>query len=107
MLLMTRIWYQPFLTIVLNNGGWKSPKLSMLGMHPEGYGSKFTCNQLTVGFGPDTPDYAGIAVAATGGWAWGKRLTAGSPLEETMMEAVRIVVDERRCAIVECVLESV
>jgi hypothetical protein len=92
---------------VLNNGGWKSPKLSMLGVHPEGHGSKATGSQLSVGFGPDTPDYVGIAVAATGGWAWGKRVAVGDPLEETMAEAVRIVVEERRCAIVECVLESI
>jgi hypothetical protein len=44
----------------------------MLGMHPEGHGS--TDNQLVMGFGPDMPDYAGIAVDATGGWAWGKRI---------------------------------
>lgn len=104
---MARRYETPFLTIVLNNGGWKSPKLSMMGVHPEGHGSKVTGNQLTVGFGPDMPDYAGIAVAATGGWAWGKRIAAGDPLEETMAEAVRIVVEERRCAIVECVLESI
>jgi len=79
----------------------------MLGVHPEGHGSKVTGSQLSVGFGPDMPDYVGIAVAATGGWAWGKRIAAGDPLEETMAEAVRIVVEERRCAIVECVLESI
>ncbi|KAG1790042.1 thiamine pyrophosphate enzyme, N-terminal TPP binding domain-containing protein [Suillus variegatus] len=104
---MARRYETPFLTIVLNNGGWKSPKLSMLGIHPEGHGSKVTGNQLTVGFGPDMPDYVGIAVAATGGWAWGKRVAAGDSLWETMTEAVRIVVEERRCAIVECVLESI
>ncbi|KAG1826595.1 thiamine pyrophosphate enzyme, N-terminal TPP binding domain-containing protein [Suillus subalutaceus] len=104
---MARRYETPFLTIVLNNGGWKSPKLSMLGVHPEGHGSKVTGNQLTVGLGPVMPDYVGIAVAATGGWAWGKRIAAGDPLGETMAEAVRIVVEERRCAIVECVLESI
>ncbi|KAJ8583334.1 thiamine diphosphate-binding protein [Rhizopogon salebrosus TDB-379] len=104
---MARRYETPFLTVVLNNGGWKSPKLSMLGVHPEGHGSKATGSQLSVGFGPDTPDYVGIAVAATGGWAWGKRVAVGDPLEETMAEAVRIVVEERRCAIVECVLESI
>ncbi|KAG0701904.1 hypothetical protein DFH29DRAFT_1079807 [Suillus ampliporus] len=58
---------QPFLTIVLNNGSWKSPKLPMIDVHPEGHGSKVSGNQLTVGFGPAMPDYVGIAVAATRG----------------------------------------
>ncbi|KAG2357607.1 thiamine pyrophosphate enzyme, N-terminal TPP binding domain-containing protein [Suillus spraguei] len=98
---MARRYETPFLTIVLNNGGWKSPKLSMMGVHPEGHGSRATGNRLTVGFGPVMPDYVGIAVAATGGWAWGKRVAAGDPLWETMTEAVRVVVEERRCAIVE------
>ncbi|WAH36310.1 thiamine pyrophosphate-requiring protein [Alicyclobacillus dauci] len=26
----------PFLTVIYNNGGWKSPKLSTLGVHPDG-----------------------------------------------------------------------
>jgi hypothetical protein len=65
---MTHIGCQPFLTVVLNNGGWKSPKFSMLGVHPEGHGSKVAGHQLSVGFGPDMPDYVGVAVAATGGW---------------------------------------
>ncbi|KAF9235636.1 thiamine pyrophosphate enzyme, N-terminal TPP binding domain-containing protein [Melanogaster broomeanus] len=37
---MARRYQTPFLTIVLNNGGWKSPKLSMLGVHPQGHGSQ-------------------------------------------------------------------
>ncbi|KAH7913373.1 thiamine pyrophosphate enzyme, N-terminal TPP binding domain-containing protein [Hygrophoropsis aurantiaca] len=113
---MARRYQTPFLTIILNNGGWKSPKLSMLGVYPQGHGSKVLGNQLTVGFGPDMPDYSQIAVAASGGWAWGKRVSAQTvgegqtlqeALEEAMAEAVRVVVGERRCAVLDCVLESI
>jgi hypothetical protein len=107
---------QPFLTIVLNNGGWKSPMLSMLGVHPTGHGAGAVGHQLTVGFGPDCPDYSQIAVAASNGWAWGRKISvdlatgdggAEALLQETIAEAVRVVVEDRRCAVVDCVLENI
>ncbi|KAN0087886.1 Thiamine pyrophosphate enzyme, N-terminal TPP binding domain containing protein [Tylopilus felleus] len=114
---MARRYETPFLTIVLNNGGWKSPKLSMLGVHPTGHGSCAVGDQLTVGFGPDCPDYSQIAVAASNGWAWGRKVSVDLAveegkgvkelLEETITEAVRVVVEDRRCAVVDCVLESI
>ncbi|KAF8802178.1 thiamine diphosphate-binding protein [Phlegmacium glaucopus] len=110
---MARKYDTPFLTIVLNNGGWKSPKLSMLGVYPTGHGSKASGAQLSVGFGPHSPDYAQIAVAASAGWAWGKRVgdEAASRGKEALLnvivEAVKVVLDQRRCAVVDCVLESI
>ncbi|KAF8553681.1 thiamine diphosphate-binding protein [Imleria badia] len=113
---MARRYQTPFLTIVLNNGGWKSPKLSMLGVHPMGHGSHAAGDQLTVGFGPDCPDYSQIAVAASNGWAWGRKISAdlateeksaGVLLQETIAEAVRVVVEDQRCAVVDCVLENI
>lgn len=84
----------------------------MLSVHPSGHGSRTDGSKLSVGFGPDCPDYSQIAVAASGGWAWGKRVGAGDnsgklALEETISEAVRIVVEEGRCSVVDCVLESI
>ncbi|KAF8073386.1 thiamine pyrophosphate enzyme, N-terminal TPP binding domain-containing protein [Lyophyllum atratum] len=109
---MARKYNTPFLTIILNNGGWKSPKLSMLGVHPSGHGSKASGDKLSVGFGPDCPDYSQIAVAASAGWAWGKRVGATKDvgkgtLEQVIAEAVNVVVKERRCAVVDCVIESI
>ncbi|KAG8214858.1 thiamine pyrophosphate enzyme [Butyriboletus roseoflavus] len=113
---MARRYQTPFLTIVLNNGGWKSPKLSMLGVHPRGHGANAVGDQLTVGFGPDCPDYSQIAVAASNGWAWGRKIsvnlaTEGKSaqvlLQETIAEAVRVVVEDQRCAVVDCVLENI
>ncbi|KAF9465805.1 thiamine pyrophosphate enzyme, N-terminal TPP binding domain-containing protein [Collybia nuda] len=111
---MARRYNTPFLTVVLNNGGWKiqSPKLSMLGVHPSGFGSQASGNKLSVGFGPDSPDFSQIAVAASAGWAWGKRVGVSADsgkeeLESTIAEAIRIVVSEKRCAVVDCVLESI
>ncbi|MEP6963683.1 MAG: thiamine pyrophosphate-requiring protein, partial [Acidobacteriota bacterium] len=37
---MARKYKTPFLTVVYNNGGWRAPRFSMLGVHPEGFGSR-------------------------------------------------------------------
>jgi thiamine pyrophosphate-dependent acetolactate synthase large subunit-like protein len=107
---IARKYDTPFLTIVLNNGGWQSPKLSMLGVHPQGIGAPIPGHELSVGFGPHIPDYAGIAVAATAGWAYGKkvRATEGKQvLQESIKEAVHAVLVEGRCAVLECELKSI
>ncbi|KAF8216676.1 thiamine diphosphate-binding protein [Mycena galopus ATCC 62051] len=110
---IARRYETPFLTIVINNGGWKAPKMSMLGCHPTGFGSRASSGaELSVGFGPHCPDYSQIAVAASAGWVWGKRVggDGGNVKEElktAFAEAVRVVLEERRCAILDCVLESI
>ncbi|KAJ8521724.1 hypothetical protein ONZ45_g1626 [Pleurotus djamor] len=104
----------PFLTVVLNNGGWRSPKLSMLGVHPSGHGSRVAAtgdDRLSTGFGPVCPDYAQIAVAASGGWAWGKKIGLAqsclkAAVENAVTEAVKAVIEEKRCAVLDCVVES-
>ena len=77
----------------------------MLSVYPNGHGSKLAAEHLGVGFGPDVPDYSQIAVAAGG--AWGKRVSGPSEIEGTIREAIGIVRDERRCAVLDCVLESI
>ncbi|OCH92828.1 Thiamin diphosphate-binding protein [Obba rivulosa] len=102
---MARRYETPFLTIILNNGGWASPRLSMLGIYPSGHGSKVSGRQLTVGFGPEPPDYPQIAAAAGG--AWGKRVELASELRDVLTEAVKVVLHEKRCAVVDCKVESI
>ncbi|KAL8292676.1 hypothetical protein RQP46_001288 [Phenoliferia psychrophenolica] len=100
---IARRYDTPFLTIVLNNGGWKSPRLSMLGVHPNGLGSAASAGELNVSFGPDAPDYGGIAAAAGGAWA--KKVLKASELEAAMKEAIRVVTVEKRCAVLDCWME--
>lgn len=100
---IARRYETPFLTIVLNNGGWKSPKLSMLGVYPTGLGSQASAGDLNVSFGPDAPDYGGIAAAAGGAWA--RKVNKASELEEAMKEAIRVVREEKRSALLDCWLE--
>ncbi|KAI9065966.1 thiamine diphosphate-binding protein [Trametes sanguinea] len=102
---MARRYNTPFLTVILNNGGWFSPKASMMGMYPDGLGSTASGRQLTVGFGPDMPDYSQVAAAAGG--AWGKRVERADDLQNVLEEAVRVVVQEKRSAVVDCIIQPI
>lgn len=77
----------------------------MLGVHPQGLGSKVPGDQLTVGFGPELPDYSQIAAAAGG--AWGKRVSNASELETSVVEAIKVVREESRCAVLDCMIERI
>lgn len=73
----------------------------MLGVYPNGLGSQAKSSDLNVTFGPDSPDYVGIAVAASAGKAWGKRISKAHDIDPSLSEAIRVVVEEKRCAILE------
>ncbi|KAI9065965.1 thiamine diphosphate-binding protein [Trametes sanguinea] len=103
---VARRYETPFLMIVLNNRGWFSPKYSMRAVHPDGYGSAATGEKLSVGFGQEhNPDYGGVAVAAGG--AWSRQVAQAGELKSAFEEAVKVVMQERRCAVVECIIESI
>ena len=78
------------LTIVLNNKGWNAPRKSMLLVHPEGEGSKVDNKALNISFDP-TPDYAGIARAASGGKVWAGCAKNVEDLLRLLPEAVEVV----------------
>ena len=93
---IARQYEAPFLTLVFNNRGWKSPKLSALAVHPQGYASR--ANDLDTSFDPP-PDYAGIAAAAGGAHA----MTVKRPedMEAATAEAFRVLREERRCVVLD------
>jgi acetolactate synthase-1/2/3 large subunit len=64
---MSRKYNAPFLTVILNNRGWKSPMLSTMACHRSGWSSQLSTDELHVTFDPP-PDHAAIAVAAGAGW---------------------------------------
>ncbi|KAL2861104.1 putative thiamine pyrophosphate enzyme [Aspergillus lucknowensis] len=80
----------PILTIVLNNKGWNAPRKSMLLVHPNGDGSRATNEDLNISFAP-TPDYPGIAKAASGGHIWAGRAATVAELAKLLPEAVQSV----------------
>lgn len=80
----------PILTIVLSNKGWNAPRKSLLLVHPEGEGSKVSNEELNISFAP-TPDYAGIARAASGGKIWAGCTSKADELDRLLKEAVDVV----------------
>jgi len=93
---MARQYRTPFLQVVYNNRGWKSPKLSALAVHPDGFASR--ANEIGVTFDPP-PDYAGIAVAAGG--ALGLTVKQPEELEAALDAGLRAVREEGRAAVLD------
>jgi acetolactate synthase-1/2/3 large subunit len=93
---MARRYSAPLLQIVLNNHGWRAPRQSLLGVHPDGYASR--ASSLDLSFDPP-PDYAGIAEAAGG--AAGFRIRHTADVEPMLAAAVRTVREEQRSAVVD------
>lgn len=77
----------------------------MMGIYPTGIGSKASGDRLSVGFGPDAPDYAQIAAAAGGAWA--SQVSDVKKFKEVIEEAIRVVLAEKRCAVVDCIVQSI
>ena len=97
---MARRYQTPFLQIVYDNGGWKAPKYSALAVHPEGYASRAA--DLATSFDPP-PDYSAIAAAAGGAFA--RIVKRPDEVEASIAEALRVVREERRCAVLDVWLQ--
>ena len=93
---MARRYETPFLQVVYNNRGWKSPKLSMLGVHPHGHASR--ANDIGVAFDPP-PDHAGIAAAAGGAFA--RTVKRPEELDEALDAAMHAIREEKRAAVLD------
>ena len=77
----------------------------MMGIYPTGIGSKASGDKLSVGFGPDAPDYAQIAAAAGGAWA--QKVGDVKKFKEVIEQAIHVVLTEKRCAVVDCIVQSI
>ena len=70
--------------------GWNAPRKSMMLVHPEGEGSKVDNRALNISFAP-TPDYSGIAKAASGGKCWAGIASTAKDLETLLPQAIGAV----------------
>jgi acetolactate synthase-1/2/3 large subunit len=93
---MARRYRTPFLQVVLNNAGWRAPRLSALSVHPDGWVRR--SDDIGVSFQP-LPDYAGIAVAAGG--ALGVTIGGADELEPALDAAMRAIHEEHRAAVLD------
>lgn len=96
---MARRYRTPFLQVIYDNGGWRAPRFSALGVHPEGFASR--TEDIGTSFDP-APDYGAIAAAAGGAHA--ERIHAAEEVEPALERALRAVREEGRCAVIDAVL---
>jgi acetolactate synthase-1/2/3 large subunit len=93
---MSRRYRTPFLQVIYNNGGWKSPKLSTLAIHPKGYAERAAD---FLGAFPEAPDYASIAAAAGGAFA--RSIRHPAQLQTALEEGLHAVRVEERSAVLD------
>ena len=93
---MARRYRTPFLQIIYNNRGWKAPKFSTLAVHPAGFASR--AEDLDTSFDPP-PDYSAIAAAAGGAFA--RIIKRPEDVEAGVAEGLRVVREEKRCAVLD------
>lgn len=104
---MAKKYDTPFLTIIWNNGGWASPKNACLRIHPEVQDVKTQgrlSDALMVGINP-SPNFGKIAEGA--GDAWWAIAKTSDDVDRILADAVRAVRVERRCAVIEVVLDQI
>jgi hypothetical protein len=70
--------------------GWNAPRRSMLLVHPDGLGSKANNRELNISFEP-SPDYSGIARAASDGHIHAARVSDPTQLQSVLTEAIEVV----------------
>lgn len=93
---MAKRYKTPFLQVVLNNGGWRAPRFSAIGVHPQGLASQG--DDIGTSFEPP-PDYAGIAAAAGGAHA--ERISRAEEVVPAIERALRAVREEGRSAVID------
>jgi acetolactate synthase-1/2/3 large subunit len=86
----------PVLTIVFNNGVWNAVRRATLAMYPQGDAARANTMPLTA-LTP-APDFPAIAGASRG---WGRRVEDPAALPAALAEAVRVVREEKRQALLE------
>lgn len=81
----------PFLTVILDNGGWKATRSCVNDVHPNGIAAGMTDEELAIDLKPDGPDYCGIAKAATNGNLKTWKVDKWRDLEPAIKKAVASV----------------
>jgi acetolactate synthase-1/2/3 large subunit len=83
---VARRYQLPSLTVIYDNRGWKSPKLSTLGVHPHGVAAEH--DDFGISFDPEA-DLPGIAAAASGALA--RTVTRAGELPAVVKDAFAAV----------------
>jgi acetolactate synthase I/II/III large subunit len=79
---------------LLNNAEWGAVRASVKGLYPEGYAARANKMPLT-GLQP-SPDFAQTAAASR---CWARNVTTPDQIDAALADALRIVREERRPAL--------
>lgn len=102
----------PFLTLIWNNGGWASPKNACLRLHGAELadrsgaraGAAGLADELMVSITP-SPSFGKIAEGAGNAW-WGV-IGEAADADALLRQAIRVVREEKRCAVVEVKIQNI
>ncbi|EED13738.1 acetolactate synthase, putative [Talaromyces stipitatus ATCC 10500] len=95
----------PFLTIILNNGGWRATRQCIVDVHPQGVASTVTNQELGISLELDGPNYGEVAKAAANGHLWTKRVTRVADLQNVLIEAKKVVLEQKISAVVDVIVK--
>jgi len=99
-LMMAAQWGTPFLTVILNNSGYRASRLPVYGLFPDGASAR-RADAVATRF-TQAPDYPALAAACH---AHGERVELVEDIVPALRKALAAL-DEGRCAVVECVIEQ-
>nr|OQO05593.1 hypothetical protein B0A51_17088 [Rachicladosporium sp. CCFEE 5018] len=94
----------PFLSIIINNGGWKATRSCINDVHPGGLAAAVDDEGLGIDLKMVGPDHVGIAVAASNGTLHGQRISRAAELADAIRKAMHVVQSEKRGALLEVVV---
>ena len=95
----------PFLTVILNNGGWCATRQCIVDVHPHGLASKMTNEELGISLEADSPNYGEVAKAAANGNLWTTRITRVADLKAALVEGKRVVLEENISAVIDVIVQ--
>ncbi|KAL1986059.1 hypothetical protein VTN96DRAFT_7072 [Rasamsonia emersonii] len=95
----------PFLTVILNNGGWRATRQCIVDVHPQGIAHATSNEDLGISLEADGPNYGEVAKAAANGHLWTTRVTRAADLEGALTEGKRVVLEEKISAVVDVVIQ--
>lgn len=89
------------LVVILNNGEWGAVRQSVKGLYPEGEAAR--ANQMPLTGLTPSPDFCKTAEASN---AWARRVISPETLRTTIDEALAVVQTERRCALLNVIVDA-
>ena len=86
----------PVLILILNNEEWGAVRASVTGLYPSGFASR--ANEMPLTALKPSPDFTNVAAASR---AWARKVTDPDELPKVIEQALRVVRENRRVALLD------